>query len=256
MTKPQKIFATGLWGLLTIAMVALIASGTGARTPSPDPALATAEPRVVEPELPPFYLPDFALTDQSNQPFTASQLRGRPAIVSFIFTRCQGPCPAMTTALSGLQSSLDKRVALVSFTVDPDYDTPAVLNEYAKTHRADLSRWHFLTGPRDTIYSISNELKLAAVAADSTNPIIHSSRFILLDPAGKVRGYFDYDDAAKLASLAQQANALAAALPPSAPAPASSTSTPAPAEPRGSVRQGSPEPAAGPPAVPAEGAAK
>jgi protein SCO1/2 len=218
MTKPQKIVATGLWGLLTIAMVALIASGTGARSSNSDPdPVFTATTRIVQPELPPIYLPDFALTDQSNQPFLASQLHGRPAILSFIFTRCQGPCPAMTTKLSTLQPELDKKIQLISFTVDPDHDTPAVLAEYAATHHADLTRWRFLTGPKETIYSIASELKLAALPADADNPIIHSTRFILLDPAGKAHGYFDYDDAAKLADLVQQANTLAASLPASAP---------------------------------------
>jgi protein SCO1/2 len=79
-------------------------------------------------------------------------------------------------------------VTLVSFTMDPGYDTPEVLTDYASRYGADTGRWTFLTGDPKTIYNIPNTLKLLAEAHVDT--IIHSSRYLLVDGRGRVRGWY------------------------------------------------------------------
>lgn len=142
----------------------------------------------------------FALTNQLGQVITDSSLKGRIWVADVIFTRCPGPCAHMTRQMRQVQQRLpaDSEVTLVSLTVDPDYDSPSVLERYAKRFDADFSEWHFLTGSKDAIYDLAvGSLKLgveetAEEARQSGDDLfIHSTKFVLLDPRGRVRGYFD-----------------------------------------------------------------
>ncbi len=114
------------------------------------------ETEVAEAEFTPFPAPDFQLTDQDGQPFTLSSLRGKVVLMDFIFTRCPGPCPMLSTKFSHLQRKLGdrlgKEVILLSVSIDPSWDTPDVLKTYAQRYNANLSGWKFLTGTtRDII---------------------------------------------------------------------------------------------------------
>ncbi len=133
--------------------------------------------------------PDFAMTDQGGRSVHVADLRGRPWVADFIFTRCGDVCPLLTEEMVKLRK--DTGVRAVSFSVDPDYDTPAVLTEYAAAHHAD---WTFLTGPVD---AVAEGAKLA-LQRDPSKPapvsILHGSRFILVDADGKIRGYYDTDE--------------------------------------------------------------
>ena len=93
-------------------------------------------------------LPDFRLTDQQGRTVTEDDLRGRVAAVNFIYTRCPLPdiCPRLSANFAALQRRFGDRVPLLSVTVDPDYDTPAVLADYARRWSADPGGWRFLTG--------------------------------------------------------------------------------------------------------------
>jgi protein SCO1/2 len=103
-------------------------------------------------------VPTFALVDEHGAAFTAEDLKGRLTAVTFIFTRCPLPefCPLMSKRFQQVQRdiandpSLDE-VRLVSITLDPAFDTPAVLSSYAKAYGADPARWRFLTGPEAEI---------------------------------------------------------------------------------------------------------
>ena len=157
-------------------------------------------------------LPGFALVDQSGQPFTHETLRGRPYVADFIFTTCGGLCPAMTARMAQLQSRLPDSVALVSFTVDPAHDTPEVLARYAADFKAG-PRWHFATGPRDAVYGLATRgFMLAAMEipaeqrrAGDDGPFLHSSKFVLVDGAGGIRGYYDSEDRTALERLVEDA---------------------------------------------------
>lgn len=138
--------------------------------------------------------PEFELVNQDAQPFGSEQLAGKIWIADFIFTTCPGPCPIISTRMSELQRPLEKSdVHLVSFTVDPEKDTPEVLRAYADKLRKEPLRWDFLTGSRDTIHSLSRDgfkLGLSDGAEEDGGPV-HTTRFVLVDRRGTIRGYYD-----------------------------------------------------------------
>jgi protein SCO1/2 len=139
-------------------------------------------------------VPPFELVNQDGQPFGSAQLTGKIWIAGFIFTNCPGPCPMITSRMSELQRPLEKSDAhLVSFSVDPERDTPEVLRAYAGKSHARPNRWDFLTGPRARIYSLLRDgFKLGVSEGDeeSGDPI-HSTRVLLVDRRGAIRGYYD-----------------------------------------------------------------
>src|SRR5881227_3715982 len=108
-------------------------------------------------------VPEFVLLNQDGKNFGSAQLRGKIWIADFIYTTCPGPCPMISTRMSELQKPLEQTdVHLVSFSVDPERDTPEVLRGYAEKLRAEPKRWDFLTGPKSAIYDLShNGFKLA-----------------------------------------------------------------------------------------------
>jgi len=139
-------------------------------------------------------VPSFQLVNQEDRPFGMEQLRGKIWIADFIFTSCPGPCPMISSRMSELQRPLENSdVHLVSFTVDPKTDTPAVLRDYSKRLHARSGRWDFLTGPETTLYPlIRNGFKLAV--SDGTEELgapVHSTRAALVDRQGVIRGYYD-----------------------------------------------------------------
>jgi protein SCO1/2 len=136
-------------------------------------------------------VPDFALTDQSNQPFlSADTLRGKVWIADFIFTNCAGPCPRMSAQMRQVDTALRpdiKDLRLVSFTVDPARDTPAVLAKYAEHYQAEPGVWFFLTGPQPTLHNLARNVFLLG---DVNGDLEHSTRFVLIDRQSRVRGYY------------------------------------------------------------------
>jgi protein SCO1 len=139
-------------------------------------------------------VPPFELVNQDAQPFGSEQLAGRIWIADFIFTSCPGPCPIISTRMSELQKPLEKTdIHFVSFTVDPEKDTPEVLRAYAEKLHAQPKRWDFLTGSRDAIYALSRDgFKLAvADGSEETGVPVHSTRVALVDRKGTIRGYYD-----------------------------------------------------------------
>jgi protein SCO1 len=139
-------------------------------------------------------VPSFELVNQDARPFGSTQLAGKIWIADFIFTTCPGPCPIISTRMSELQKPLVKSdVHLVSFSVDPEKDTPEVLRVYADKLRKEPLRWDFLTGARAAIYSLSRDgfkLGISDEGDDNQNPV-HSTRFVLVDRHGTIRGYYD-----------------------------------------------------------------
>jgi cytochrome oxidase Cu insertion factor (SCO1/SenC/PrrC family) len=144
-----------------------------------------------------FHVADFSLTERSGRPFQSSELRGKPWIASFFFTACPGPCRQVNTELAQLQQEFAKSdVRFVSITVDPQNDTPEVLQAYAKQFNADADRWLFLTGPLEEIRQVAEgSLKVAL------SRVTHSTRLILINRQGKVDGYFDTSTPADMTAL-------------------------------------------------------
>ena len=149
-------------------------------------------------------VPEFQLINQDGKQFGSANLRGKIWIADFIYTTCPGPCPMISSRMSELQKPLQKTdVHLVSFTVDPAKDTPDVLRTYAERLQAEPGRWDFLTGPQSTIYNLSqNGFKLAVSdGSDAKGIPVHSTRMILVDRHGEIRGYYDAAEADAITKL-------------------------------------------------------
>jgi protein SCO1/2 len=156
-------------------------------------------------------VPDFTLIERNSREVKNQELAGQIWIADFVYTSCGGICPIMTGKMRKLQDMLPAEIRLVSFSVDPDVDTPAVLTEYAKKFGADPTRWLFLTGTRESLFTLSKDgFKLAVDDAGGTElePITHSSRFALVDRQGRIRGYYSMDDPAELAHIISDAKSL------------------------------------------------
>ncbi|MBI4431116.1 MAG: SCO family protein [Candidatus Omnitrophica bacterium] len=155
-------------------------------------------------------LPEFALTDQNGRAISRDNLLGKIWVANFIFTRCNVSCPKMTAQMAGLQEAFrnDPHIRLVSFSVDPAYDTSAVLNDFARSYRAEPEQWLFLTGPKDTVFNLARGYFLLSAGHVSeedrkagAEEILHSERFVLVNPEGRIEDYFDGFDAASVEAL-------------------------------------------------------
>lgn len=192
--QPSGFGFRAAWAVFIVAIVGVLAAAIVQTTRGPGDKWP--EPGVYG------NVPDFSLTAQDGSPVSRASLAGRPWVVDFIFTRCGGQCPTMTQHMKALQTWLEQRqldsVRLVSVTVDPAYDTPAVFTEYAKRFGADSRRWLFLSGEKSVIYPLIQEGFYLGVEdepapgeASPEEPIIHSSRFVLVDAQSRIRGYYD-----------------------------------------------------------------
>jgi protein SCO1/2 len=177
-----------IWALLVVALVVVVT--------------ATALDRLGRSEPPPVLAPApaFTLTNRDGRTVRLQDLAGHPWIADFIFTRCPASCPLMTARMARLNRELpdDLAVRLVSISVDPEHDTPQVLQRYAKSFNAP-DRWLFLTGGKEEIYQLSRKgFKLgieipppSGPEGPPVEPILHSTRFVLVDGQGRIRGYYD-----------------------------------------------------------------
>ncbi len=206
MPSENRVFTFLLWGMLALVLVGVSAAYVVSEATS-KPAASTAAPA---PDIR-IALPDFSFTERSGQALSRKDLLGRVWIADFIFTSCAGPCPQMSRHMQSLQTDLAdlKSLRLVSFSVDPERDTPEVLHAYGERYDADPRRWLFLTGPMDQIYDIAIKgFKITVEAARENNQIIHDTRFILVDAEGVIRGYYDSNSTEELERLRRDASAL------------------------------------------------
>jgi protein SCO1 len=202
--RPAPRLPRLLLAVLTAGLLASLAAAVAVRTLSRRPE-------------PPRYstVPDFRLVERSGRALALGDLRGRVWIADFIFTQCGGICPAMTARMARLRGEVPKGVGFVSFSVDPVRDTPEVLARYAQTFRADES-WLFVTGAQKDLHDLSIAgFKLAAMevpegerSPGGDGPFLHSSKFVLVDGEGTIRGYYDSTDEAAMRALAADAGAL------------------------------------------------
>jgi cytochrome oxidase Cu insertion factor (SCO1/SenC/PrrC family) len=147
-----------LWGLLGMVLVGVV--GLGVWSLAWQEPIQQLFPGLSSARLPVYgSVPDFALTDQRGRLVRRSDLDGNVWIASFIFTNCPDECPLMTAEMARLQSDLAymNALRLVSISVDPDRDTPAVLSQYAERFNADPGRWVFLTGDKRAIYRLARD---------------------------------------------------------------------------------------------------
>ncbi|HEX8697810.1 MAG TPA: SCO family protein [Myxococcaceae bacterium] len=154
-------------------------------------------------------LPDFTFTRENGSPWGMGQLRGRPFVANFIFTRCPTICPAFTRRMARIQAETQgfgPRLQLVSFSVDPTYDTPERLATYAQVHGANAERWSFLTGDYAQLKkTVVDSFKIAMGRENLDEAdvmgIFHGNHFVLVDATGEIRGYYDSADDEAFARL-------------------------------------------------------
>jgi len=183
---------------------ALVLTGCGKKVDSPVEILsppASSAPATLSKY---WSLPDFSLTERSGQTVRLADFAGKVWVADFFYTTCPGPCPMLSSRLSGVQKSLGNEpgVRLVSISVDPDKDTPEVLKTYAEKFKAG-ERWLFLTGQRDAIYSLARDgFKLPIAEAPAAGGLItHSTRLMLVDKTGFLRGFYEGADEAGVENL-------------------------------------------------------
>jgi protein SCO1/2/putative membrane protein len=141
----------------------------------------------------------FRLTERSGRTVTQDDLLGQVWIASFQFVRCSGPCPQISQTMQRLQHELANRpnVRLVTFTVDPEHDTPDELTRYAEHFGADPERWWFLTGKEEDIYRLLREgfrVHAAQRTGSDRTPgreVEHTQKLVVVDRHGRIRGYYD-----------------------------------------------------------------
>ena len=202
-----------------LAVIALLLmSGVAAawvyfsRTPANHVALPSAAPRAGA--LPVMWpAPQFSFPDQDDATVSTQSLRGKVCIVDFIFTHCANTCPKMTAKRAELLAAIpDPRVMFLSISVDPEHDDRTTRKSYAAEKQMNESRWKFVCPPdRAAALKVAQQMHVAALtsARPGDEPILHSDRFVLVDPAGKIRGVYPLGDDVALARLVSDATALA-----------------------------------------------
>lgn len=159
----------------------------------------------------------FELVDHAGRRVTPSDLAGAPWVVDFVFTRCRSTCPLMTEAMRRLRADWprDVPVRFVSISVDPEHDRPEVLADYRRQRGIEGDDWLFLTGERDVVFRLVSDTFLLSFDPDPPPelatpemPILHSTRFVLVDARGRIRGYYDGLDRNALADLVRDARLL------------------------------------------------
>lgn len=161
-------------------------------------------------------IPSFSLTNQDGQKFGLNELSGEVWVAGFIFTRCSGPCPMVSAAMAALQQDPGlAELKILSISVDPEHDSPQILKDYANNFRADTQRWQLLTGPKESVYELIHKgFKLAVqeAPAEMNVPIgerySHSSRLVLIDRQGRIRGYYESTDGPAMLRLRKDAGQL------------------------------------------------
>jgi protein SCO1/2 len=185
-TPRRGISPLGWVAAFTVAAVALAAAYI---------SLKSTPPRPLPPHLEKISkVPAFSIKDQTGKPITLDDLQGKIWVANFIFTRCKGPCPLITQRMADLNTKLGKvrdKVVLVSFSVDPGHDTPEVLAQYGAAQGASPESWKFLAPTQEDIDSIIVKGLLQPVSKEPDGTVAHSSRFVLVDADGWLRGYQD-----------------------------------------------------------------
>lgn len=155
---------------------------------TPPPSASGASARLHEGDP----MPEFKLTDQDGKPVTLETFRGRPFVLTFVFTRCPIPnfCPRMSQNFAELQKTIQGAqggvagTRLLSISFDPEHDTPAVLKQYGEHAGADFAIWSFVTGAPSEIQGLTKGFSVLVQPESGT--ISHSLTTALVDGNGKI----------------------------------------------------------------------
>ncbi|GIV37239.1 MAG: SCO family protein [Cyclobacteriaceae bacterium] len=137
----------------------------------------------------------FSFIDQDSQSVTHRTLTGKIYVADFFFTSCRTICPIMKTQMLRVYDSIQKYddVVIVSHTIDPEHDDVARLHDFAAKLGVKSSKWHFVTGEKDSIYNLAQTSYFLTALEDKSEPdgFIHSGAFLLIDKKRRIRGKYD-----------------------------------------------------------------
>ncbi len=174
----------------------------------PSPPVVQLDPDADAVPWSPLEISDFTLVDQNGETVTAEDLRGKPWVASFIFTRCAGACPLLVKQVYDInQAVADEDIRFVTITVDPEHDTVEKMRQYAEIYDADPERWLFLTGEKSEVYRlIRHGFKVAAWENFGTDRLpgyefAHSLSLVHVGPDGKVLGMYASGQESEVLSL-------------------------------------------------------
>ena len=191
-SQPMRAMSSGWARALPLLVALLVAMGIACKPASNLPVL--------------FPAPRFDLVDQTGRPFSSSHLTGKVVVANFIFTTCTDICPLLTATMAQVRDQLKQakllgdKAVIVSFSVDPENDSPEALTTYGERFGAVPTEWRFLTGQRQAIDDLLiggfkvGRLPPAARTPGGAPEIIHTNRFALIDPKGQVRAMYGGDD--------------------------------------------------------------
>jgi len=154
-------------------------------------------------------VPPFNFTNQNGEMITEASVKGKVYVVDYFFTTCQSICPIMSKQLTRVYNG-NKDIMILSHTVDPETDSPQVLNDYASIHNADPKRWIFLTGSKSELYKQARTGYLLDAQEGNGGPedFIHTQNFALIDKKGRIRGFYDGTDSSSVDELITDINFL------------------------------------------------
>ncbi|MFN5372131.1 MAG: SCO family protein [Bacteroidia bacterium] len=161
-------------------------------------------------------VPPFQFTDQDGKPYGDANLKNKIYVANFFFTSCPTICPKMQTLVKKLHDQDDFKtledLKIISFTVDPDNDTPQRLKEFENEVHADGNRWKFLTGNRDSIYNLAFKGFMANAMPDSAAPggFLHSDLVFLIDRDKHIRGIYEGTNSLEMKRLIDETKVLIA----------------------------------------------
>ncbi len=157
-------------------------------------------------------LPEFTFTERTGKDFGSKDLKNKVWVGSFIFTSCSSQCPLIITELQKIQRVLrfKDNFRIVSFSLDPITDTAQRLADYANRAKADPYKWLFLTADnKRTQELVQKGFILPSVEAEKAyGDIVHSSKLVLVDAGGRVRGYYDSVESSEMKQLLKDAKML------------------------------------------------
>jgi protein SCO1 len=179
------------WGSIQFVTFGLLLIACGKETPLP----IFGQRELVGTDTVYHTIAPFQFVDQDNAVITNSTFKDHIYVADFFFTSCRTICPLMKTQMLRVYEATAKMpdVKILSHTIDPEYDTVALLHDFAERLGVTSDRWHFVTGVKDSIYKIAQTSYFATAMEDKSEPdgFIHSGAFLLIDKKQRIRGKYD-----------------------------------------------------------------
>jgi protein SCO1/2 len=184
-----------LFELRPLIFLTLFVSVLSACTQGDAPLPIFGEREVVNGDTVYHHIAPFQFVDQDSTLITNDTFAGKIYVADFFFTSCRSICPVMKTQMLRVYEAMkdDPDVLLLSHTIDPEYDTVALLRDFSRRLGVESRKWHFVTGVKDSIYKIAQTSYFSTALEDKSEAdgFIHSGAFLLIDKQGRIRGKYD-----------------------------------------------------------------